>query len=121
MKLLLRGGFLIVEVLIAIMVLAVAFVALLGAMAQAVKVSSKSSQMTDAISCYESFLFEIESGVRPDIAGYGGHGDLERKYHYQIESETNKEFSSLLKSRFSWKDGKESLDLQFLAQQAPAE
>ena len=116
-----QKGFLIVEVLIAVMVLAVAFVALMGAMAQAVKVSSRSSRVTEAISRYEPLLFEIESGLRPDIAGYGGHGEMEGKYRYKIEAEKNEELGSFLKSRLSWKEGKEFLDLEFFAQKAPAQ
>ena len=116
-----RKGFLIVEVLIVIMILAVAFTAFLGGMAQVLKVSSKSSRMTDAISRYDSLLFEIENGLRPDLAGYGGHGELGEGYRYQIDSKAGREFSSLLKSRFSWKEGKEFLELELLASKAPTQ
>ena len=110
-----------VEVLIVVMILAVAFVAFMGGIAQVLKVSSKSSQTMDAISHYESFLFEIESGLRPDLTGYDGHGDLEGNYHYQIETKMDKEFSAFLKSRLSWKEGKEFLDLEVLVPKAPAQ
>ncbi len=115
------SGFLILEVLIVIMILAVAFVAFMGAMAQVVRVSSKSSHMTEAISRYEALLFEIESGLRPDLAGYGGQGNLGEDYHYQITTEKDREFGAFLKNRFSWKEGKEFLDLEVFASKAPAE
>ena len=108
-----------VEVLIVIMIVAIAFVLFLGAMAQAVKVSSKSAQLTDAISRYGALLFEIESGLRPDLTGYSGRGTLEADYHYQVDTEKDEEFDALLKSRLSWKEGKEFLELETLIPKAP--
>ena len=115
------AGFLLVEVLMAILILAIAFVAFMGAMAQSMKVSYKSSQTTEAISRYEAFLFEIENGLRPDLAGYGGQGDLEGDYRYQIQAESGGEFGTLLKGRFSWKGGREFLEHEVFVSKAPAQ
>jgi competence protein ComGC len=120
-RILTQKGFLMVEVLIVVLILAVAFTAFMGAMAQSLRVSSKSSQTTDAISRFGAILFEMESGLRPDLAGYGGQGDLEGGYHYRIDAERDEELSSLLKSRLSWKEGKESLQLEVFVLQASAQ
>ena len=111
-------GFLMAEVLMAILILAVAFTAFMGAMAQAVRVSSKAGDMTDAISVFEPFLFEVENGLRPDLAGYGGRGALKDKYLYQFEAQTHDDTSSCLKGNFKWKEGKESLDIEVLVSPA---
>jgi hypothetical protein len=103
------------------MILAVAFVAFMGAMAQVVRVFSKSSRLTDALARYEALFFEIESGLRPDLAGYGGRGVMEDQYHYQIKAEKGREFSAFLKGRLSWKGEKEFLDLEVLASKAPVQ
>ena len=114
-------GFLIVEVLIAIMILAVVFVAFMSAMARVLEVSSRAVRVTDSISRYEPFFFDIENGLRPDVAGYGGDGDLSEDCHYHIEAEGRREFAGLLKSRFSWKTGKEFLDLEIFVSKGPAQ
>jgi len=116
-----QKGFLIIEVLIVIMIIAITFVAFMGAMAQGLRVSSKSDEITDAISRYESFLFEIENGLRPDLAGYGGNGDLAGGYCYQIKTEKSSELTSLLQSQLSWKENKECLNLEVLVSKAPAQ
>lgn len=110
-----KKGFLIVEVLIAILILAVVFVPLMAAMAQSARVASRSSQTTEAVSRYEALLFEVESGLRPDIAGYGGRGELDGQYRYEIDPVKSTEYGSFLKSRLSWKGGKEFLDVELLA------
>lgn len=113
-----KSGFLMVEVLITIMILAVAFTVFLGAMAQTLRVSSKSSQLTDAISAFEPLRFELESGLRPDLVFYGGEGNLKNGYNYRIEKNEAGEMDSLLRSRFSWKSGKEFFDLEGVVPQA---
>jgi type II secretory pathway pseudopilin PulG len=113
-----QEGFFLLEVLMAIMILAVAFVALMGVMAQAMQVSSRSARMTDAISQYESFLFNLETGTRLDLVGYGGHGKLGAEYYFETTAKDN-EFSSLLKNKILWKEGKEFLDIEFIAIKAP--
>ncbi len=116
-----QKGFLIMDVLIAASILAVAFTVFLSAITQALRVSSRSSQTTDAISRFEPFLFEIESGLRADLASGGGKGDLEENYHYAIEKIKDDVFNSLLKNRLSWKNDREHLELQIKVLKAPVQ
>ena len=114
-------GFLIVEVLVVIAILAVSFVIFMGAMAQALKISSRSSRLSEAVSQYEPFLFELESGLRLDRVDYGGEGSLDKSYHYRIDVQKYDDIRSFLKSRLSWNDGKESLDLGVLVLRVSAQ
>lgn len=117
-KALTSQGFLLMEALIVILILAVAFTAFMGVMAQALRVSSKARQMTEAVSEYEAFLFELESGMRPDLVLFGGGGELAGGYQYEIHSETLKEPFVFLKTRLFWKEGKESLGLELTVPEA---
>lgn len=99
-----RSGFLLVEVLLALLVLAVAFVAFLGAMAQALRVSSRSGRTMEAVSKMEELLFGIQNGLRPDLAGYGGEGLLGNDYRYHFKDLEVGETGVWLEGRLSWKD-----------------
>lgn len=110
-----QNGYLLMEVLIVVLIMAVAFVAFMGVMGEVLRVSSKANQVTEAVSRYEAILFEIETGLRPDLASYGGRGDLGEGFNYRIEPETDLKFGSFLKSRLSWNGGKEFLDLDLIA------
>ena len=114
-------GFLILEALMTLLILAVAFTAFMGAMAQALRVSVRANRTTDAVSQIEPLLFEIESGVRADLAGYGGRGDLKEGGRYRIEARSQGELGSVLKGRFSTNDDRAFLDLDVLVLKAPVQ
>jgi len=114
-----RKGFILLEVLMTLLILAVSFAVFMGAMAQVLRVSSRASQAMDAVSQYEALLFEVESGVRPDLAGYGGRGDLKNNYHYRILAEERGDFGSFLRSHLFLKEGKESFELELMVLKTP--
>ena len=116
-----QGGFLLLEVLMALLVLAVTFAAFMGAMTQALRVSVRANHTMDAVSQLEPLLFEIESGVRADLASDGGKGDLKDGYHYEIEATGEGDLGSRLKGRFLSKDNKASLELDILVLKAPVQ
>ena len=105
-------GFLIIEVLMVMMILAVSFTAFMGAIGQVLKISSRSAHLTEAVSKSEGLLFELSSGLRPDLADYGGRGNLGEDFRYHIEETAPSEFNSQLKGRFAWRNGKESLEFE---------
>lgn len=106
-----QNGFLIMDVLIAIMVLAVMFCLFMGAMMQTAKVSLISSQTTEAVSEFEQLIFEIQNGLRGDLAVYGGEGPLKDKYRYKIVGVSEEEHTAQIKSILFSKNGKEMLGL----------
>ena len=87
----------------------------------ALRISARSSRVSEAVSRYEPLLFELESGLRLDRVDYGGEGSLDQNYHYRIEVQKHDDFSSFLKSRLWWNEGKESLDLGVLVSRTPAQ
>lgn len=102
-------GFLLVEALIAILILSVVLVASLGGIAQTLKLSKRGEETTKAILAFENLLFDFETGERLDLVLYGGKGRSEEGYDYEINPSA---------TRLSWKEGKESLDLQTFFQEA---
>lgn len=112
-------GFLIVDALIAISILAVSFVFFMGGMAQVLRVSTKSSRTMEALSTFESLLFQIDSGVRPDLAGYGGIGALDG-FNYRIERSSGDEQDVFLNGRLSWKGSKEFIEQEIVVLRAAA-
>ena len=116
-----QSGFLLLEVLITLFILAITFTVFMGAMTQALRVSVKANRTTDAVSRFEPLLFEIESGVRADLASDGGKGELKNDYLYEIQANDVGSLGSELKGRFSSKDKKASLDLDVLVLKGPVE
>ena len=55
------------EVLVVILIVAVAFTAFLGAIGQALTVSFRSARLEDAVSRHEEILFEFANGFRLDL------------------------------------------------------
>ncbi len=102
------------EALILILILAVTFVAFIGVIGQALKISSRSRDLSKAISEAEMLFFEVESGLRPDLANEGGRGELDG-FQYEIKSQSG-EFSSALSNRFSL-NRQEVLDFECVALQ----
>ena len=103
------------EALILLLILSVTFVSFMAVMVQALRVSVKGREITEAVSSYEQFLFELENGLRPDIVGYGGRGVLAKGYQYEIRNEENLDSYSFLRGRILWKKGNEFLDFDFVA------
>ena len=105
------------EALILILILSVVFVAFMSVMSQALKISSRSCRQTDAVLKYENLLFEIENGFRADLVSFGGRGEFDSGYHYEIQAQESKESFAYLKSKLMW-NGKESLDLDLVIPEA---
>jgi len=82
-----EGGFLLVEVLIAIVILSVVLVATVGGVFQALRISDRAKAMSATIRATEQLLFELASGERLDLVVYGGRGKVEEKYQYEVESD----------------------------------
>ena len=114
-------GFLLLEALMALLILAIAFAAFMGAMSQVLRVSYRANHTMDSVSQIEPLLFEIENGVRADLASYGGKGDLKDGYHYEIEAKEEGDLASYLKGRLSSKDGKGFLEMDILVLKAPVQ
>lgn len=106
-----QKGFLIVDVLIAIMVLAVLFALFMGAMMQSAKVAIKSARMTDAISSFGPILFEVETGLRPDLALYGGEGQLKPDFRYKLIDTSEEEYAAKVKAAVIARNGAELISL----------
>ena len=102
------------EALILILIISVTFTAFIGVMAQSLKISSRSRALTDAVSKYEFLLFELESGFRADLLNFGGREEIEGGYQYSIQNEEDKESYAFLKSKLTWKSGKESLEFDLV-------
>ena len=109
------------ELLIVVLVLAVSFVAFAGVIAQALKVSSRWIGTTDAVSAAEPLFFQIESGLRPDLAGYGGTGKLPGGYHYRIEAEEGRAADTLLEGRLDREEGGSLFEFRVRVFKAPIE
>lgn len=112
-----QSGFLLMEALLALLVLSVAFVVCLGAVAQALRLSSRAEETTKAVLASETLLFELETGMRPDLVVFGGRGER-APYRYVIESETTNDLEKPivsfydLKARMDWKEGRDYLDFE---------
>jgi prepilin-type N-terminal cleavage/methylation domain-containing protein len=116
-----QKGFLLLEVLIVMLILAVAFVSFMGVIGQTLRVSVKAREVSEAISQYDALLFELESGMSPDLASFGGRGELEGGYQYEIKTDEMNEAYQFLESKMSWKEGREFLNLKILVPEAPAQ
>lgn len=117
-----RKGFLILEVLVAVCVLSVAFVVFLGVLAQAIKVSARSARSMEAVGKFETLWFDLQCGLRPDLVRYGGRGNAGDGYFHEIEIRTDNETGSLLAARiwFGESSGsKEALVLDAFVLAAP--
>ena len=109
-----RQGFLLIEALLALLILSLVLVASLGAIAQGLRIAKKGEETTRALLTFEKILFDLETGKRLDWVLYGGKGEWDEKYQYEMTSrvETNLPLFSSLKTRLSWKEGRGSLQLE---------
>ena len=107
------------EVLLVILILATVFVSYMAVIGQALRIGAKSREIADAVSEYESFLFDIGSGLRLDLISEGGGGELENGFKYEIHPWQEKSGQAeYLKSRISWKYGREFLDFDLIIPEA---
>ena len=109
-----QNGFLMMEALILILIISVTFTAFIGVIAQALKISSRSRNLTDAVSKYEYLLFELENGFRADLLNFGGRENVEGGYQYSVKNEGDKDSYASLKSKLTWKGGKESFEFDLV-------
>lgn len=65
-----QKGFMLMEALILILIIAVTFTAFLGLIGKSLKVSSRGRALTDAVLKYEFNLFEFESGFRDELPAF---------------------------------------------------
>ena len=119
-KLIAEQGFLLTEALILVLVISLTFVAFMGVIAQALKISARDQELLEGISKYEELVFELENGLRPDLLLFGGRGK-EGVYHYEINHEEDKNSYGLFTSRLAWKQGREFLDFDFFASRGALE
>ena len=77
------NGFLLLEALIAMLILSVTFVAVAGAVLQALRVSERAEETTGAVLKADNALFELESGLRADLVKYGGRENLGGDYQLE--------------------------------------
>ena len=110
-------GFLMMEALILILIISVTFTAFIGVIVQALKVSSRSRETTDAVSKYEFLLFELENGFRADLLNFGGRENVEGGYEYEIKNDGDKDSYASLRSKLSWRGGKESFEFDLVMPQ----
>lgn len=113
-----QKGFLIVDVLIAIMVLAVLFALFMGAMMQSAKAALKSARTTDALSSFEPVLFEMQSGLRPDLTMYGGDGQIKPDFRYKVVGVSEEEYTARIKASIAAKNGAEFISLDAVVTQS---
>lgn len=116
-----RQGFLLIEVLLAILIISVAFTASAGVLRQALMISEKTIQTTEAISAYENLQFELDAGTRPDLVAYGGKGPLANKYRYSLEPLAEDESFFWTKSRILSGSGKDLLSHDLFLSEAPVQ
>ncbi len=113
-------GFLLLEVLVTIAILSIVIVSFFGVIGTALRISEKGRGIALAAADYDRLVFELESGLRPDLAGYGGSGEGEGGCRYQLEAETSRDLYSQLKGQISWKNGTEALGLDLIVSEAGA-
>ncbi len=108
-------GFLLVEALIAIVILAIVTATFLTGMAQALKVEDKANQTTRAVYEFEKTLYELETEKREDLIAYGGR-EVKGPYRLAIESKEKTDLGEKLPSfyhlnvKLSWKEDREFLE-----------
>jgi Tfp pilus assembly protein PilV len=100
------SGFLLLEALILVLILSIAFVSFAVVVSQALKVSYRTRDMTEVLASFEPLLFEIENGFHPDLAAYGGKGALGEGASYEIQNQEDSKTYGLLKGKLLGRQGK---------------
>ena len=106
------------EVLMAIAILSIAIVSFLGVISRALQVSEKGRGIAQAVTSYDGFIFNLESGLRADLVHFGGKGELEGGYRYELIPEENSDSYDHLRGKILWKGGREFLNLDLIASEA---
>ena len=79
-------GFLLIEAMLLMLVLAVGFAAFVTVLAQVLKISVRAQNVTEGRLRFEELLFDLETGSRSDLVAFGGTGILRDGYRYEIQS-----------------------------------
>lgn len=114
-------GFLMMEVLLAILILSIAFVSFAAVIGQVLKVTSKSQDLTLALLKYEEALFELENGQRNDVVHYGGQGAAGEDYGYAFQSDAVSGNYFTLKGKLLWKKGNDFLEVDLIFPGVPVQ
>lgn len=86
MKLRQQNGFLLVEVLVAVVVIAITVIVLLSGMRAALKMTARSEGFTENSLRTEALLFEMQAGERMDLIENGGFVEAgEREFEIKRE------------------------------------
>ncbi|OGW69581.1 MAG: hypothetical protein A2036_04320 [Omnitrophica bacterium GWA2_50_21] len=116
-----RQGFTLFEVLIALVIIALAVTVSLGGIAAVLRFSEKMNQRTEAMSELEQLLFQLESGNRVDLFLYGGRGPLAKGYQYDIQTHPPQDVPEYLSDFYqeiipvvSFSEGKDSVALELI-------
>ena len=88
-------GFLLVEVLLAILILSTAITAFLGSLSQVLRVTRREIETTQAILPLEHLLFELEIGERSDLLSTGGAGKIGGVGYAVLSKAIARDFRSL--------------------------
>ena len=122
-----KHGFTLFEVLIALLVIALAVTASLAGIAEALRFSVNMNQRAEAMAEMTKLLFELETGDRFDLFYYGGKGKLEEGSSYEIQSDSPKggafdqaEFYREMRASLSLDNAKNSLELNLLLRADPS-
>jgi len=81
----LRGGFTLLEVMIAMAIMAIALVAVYQSQSQSVSMASDSRFLTTASLLAQSRMAEIDADIRQAIAANGDFGEAFPDYRWQTE------------------------------------
>lgn len=79
-------GFLLVEVLVALVIIAIAVTASLTGLGRALKVTGRTEAFTRTVLPMESILFDLETGYRSDLIEEGGDV-VEQGEHFHVDRE----------------------------------
>lgn len=79
-------GFLLVEVLVALVIIAIAVTASLTGLGRALKVTGRTEAFTRTVLPMESVLFDLETGYRTDLIEEGGDV-VEQGEHFHVDRE----------------------------------
>ena len=112
-----QKGFLLIEVLVAILVLSISMVAIVGTIGQVLTLSKRADETAKAVFQMENLLFSLESGARSDLVLYGGRENLSDGFGCEIKTVRETEPFYSLKARLFQKDNVPFLNLEaFLAE-----
>lgn len=113
-----QKGFLLIEVLIALMLLAIVFTAFAAMLGQCLFIFQKSRDQFQMIASADQLMFELETGERLDLVSYGGREKRENRFLLEIDSEPHGEKFYQLKLRLKIPVGRTEIEGFGLFQEA---